>query len=75
MRFRCFPSFLQEPRGQLQEELVINMMMSHMGDNVLLQNVLLRETALWGGWDVPRKRLWQEVIRNNAMQQDHLPWY
>lgn len=62
MGLRWFPSFLQETRVQLQEELVSNIMMQHSGDKVYVSphkkgaNILLGETALWSGWDLLSKR-------------------
>lgn len=51
----CFPSFPQETRVQLQEELFINIMTtSHTGDNVCVrpikndENILMEEATVWG---------------------------
>lgn len=44
----CFPNFSQETRVQLQEELLINIMMtSHTGDNVCVSPTKSDENIYW----------------------------
>lgn len=54
------PKFPSRNRVQLQEGLVINRILSRVGGDVRGaqrdDNFLLRDTALWGGWDLPGRR-------------------